>query len=115
MRVVDLRQGMDRSWEHQDLNGNCPDFERFVAAYPQTGNVRDRMILIDGVVHALHLTAKGDVSNFAARNFIEGSRPKIVALLEELASGDGAAVAEGARQRWEDAHRRYRSGSRSGD
>jgi hypothetical protein len=97
-----------RSWEHRDLNGNCPDFEAFVSAYPRAKTSRDRMILIDGVVHALHLSAKGEVSNFAARNFIEGSRPKIVALLEELAQGDGSAIAEGARRRWDEARQAYR-------
>src|SRR5579871_1501616 len=51
-----------RSWEHRDLNGNCPDFEAFVDAYPKAVTTRDRMLLIDTVVHALHRTAKGDVS-----------------------------------------------------
>ena len=88
-----------------------PDFERFVADFPSARTARDRMVLIDGVVHALHMTAKGDVSNFAARNFIKGSRPKIVALLEELALGDGSAIAEDARQRWEQARERYRQGA----
>lgn len=99
------------SWEHRGLNGNCPYFERFVTDFPRATSVRERMILIDGAVHALHMTAKGEVSNFAARNFIEGSRPRIVALLEELALGNGSAVAEGARQRWEEARRRYRAGT----
>jgi hypothetical protein len=39
--------------------------------------------------------------NVAARNFLEGSRPKIVALLEELADGPGSHVARGARKRWD--------------
>lgn len=98
------------SWEHQGLNGNCPYFERYVAEFPKATTPRDRMVLIDGAVHALHLTVKGEVSNFAARNFIEGSRPRIVALLEELALGDGSAIAEGARRRWEEARRTYREG-----
>jgi hypothetical protein len=37
--------------------------------------------------------------NFAARNFLEGSRPRIVALLEELAHGSGSHFAEVARER----------------
>jgi hypothetical protein len=35
------------------------------------------MVLIDETVHALHVTTpKGEPGNFAARNFLEGSRPK---------------------------------------
>ncbi len=102
-----------RSWEHRGLNGPCPDFKRFVDAWPAAGSARKRMLLIDGVVHALHVSAReGSHGNFAARNFLEGSRPKIVALLEELASGPGSHVAEGARQRWNAARDAYRSSRR---
>lgn len=105
-----------RSWEHRDLNGPCPEFEPFVDAWPNARTIRDRMLLIDGVVHALHVASRDDLpGNFAARNFLEGSRPKVVALLEELAHGPGSHVVEGARQRWSAARDVYRpaSGTRS--
>jgi hypothetical protein len=99
-----------KSWEHRDLNGLCPEFQRYVDTWPTTETVRDRMLLIDAVVHALHVASRDDApGNFAARNFLEGSRPKIVALLEELAHGPGSQVAEGARARWQAAQQNYRS------
>ena len=99
-----------KSWEHRDLNGNCPEFERFVAEYPRKRTVRDRMFLIDSVVHALHVSSRSDApGNFAARNFLEGSRPKIVALLDELAYGPGSQIAAGARERWQVARDAYRA------
>jgi hypothetical protein len=98
-----------KSWEHQGLNGNCEEFDHFVRSYPAATTASQRMILIDAAVHALHVSVRDDLpGNFAARNFLEGSRPKIVALLEELANGPGSAIAEGARQRWEAARKQHR-------
>jgi hypothetical protein len=68
------------------------------------------MLLVDTVVHALHFASRRDMpGNFAARNFLEGSRPKIVALLDELADGPGSHIADAARERWTAARDRYRS------
>jgi hypothetical protein len=101
------------SWEHRSLNGRCPEFDRFVAAWPTATGTRDRMLLIDAVVHGLHEASRDDLpGNFAARNFLEGSRPKIVALLEELAHGPGSDIAAATRARWRAAHAHYRSGRR---
>jgi hypothetical protein len=99
-----------KSWEHRDLNGNCPEFERYVDRWPKARTARDRMLLIDAAVHALHVSSRSDLpGNFAARNFLEGSRPKIVALLDELAHGPGSQVADGARERWKRAREQYRA------
>ena len=99
------------SWEHRGLNGHCPEFRAYVEQWPAARSARDRMLLIDAVVHALHVASRDDLpGNFAARNFLEGSRPKIVALLDELALGSGSHVAEGARQRWQSARAVYRGG-----
>jgi hypothetical protein len=98
-----------KSWEHRDLNGHCPEFVRFVDGWPGARALRDRMLLIDAVVHALHVSSRDDApGNFAARNFLEGSRPKIVALLDELALGPGSHVAAGARARYAAARESYR-------
>jgi ribosomal protein L37AE/L43A len=103
-------QAWHKSWEHRDLNGPCPEFQRYVDGWPAARSSRDRMLLVDMVVHALHVASRADVpGNFGARNFLEGSRPKIVALLDELAYGPGSHVAEGARARWQAARDQYRS------
>ena len=92
----------------RDLHGNCPAYAEFVERFPKAATPTERMMLIDGVIHELHLTVTGEPSNFAARNFIEGTRPKIVALLEELANGPGSTIAAGARARWAEARDRYK-------
>jgi hypothetical protein len=98
------------SWENRDLNGWCHEFQRFVDRWPSARSVGDRMVMIDTVVHALHVSSREDSpGNFAARNFLEGSRPKVVALLDELALGPGSRVADGARRRWSEAREVYRN------
>ena len=92
----------------RDLHGNCPAYVEYVERFPKATTPKQRMMMIDAVVHELHLTLQGEPSNFAARNFIEGTRPTIVALLEELANGPGSTVAEGARARFEAARQQYR-------
>ena len=102
-----------KSWEHRDLNGNCPEFQPFVDRWPNERTARGRMLLIDAVVHGLHVASRSDApGNFAARNFLEGSRPKIVALLDELANGPGSSIADGARARWMVARTAYRDAHR---
>lgn len=92
----------------RDLHGSCPAYVEYVERFPKVRTPKERMLLIDAVVHELHLTAAGDPSNFAARNFIEGSRPTILALLERLATGPGSTTATAARARWQAAVSRYR-------
>jgi len=97
-----------KSWEHRDLNGRCDEFEHYVNQWPTARTTSQRMLLVDAVVHALHVSSRRDSpGNFAARNFLEGSRPKIVALLDELADGPGSDVAVGARARWQAARDHY--------
>ncbi len=100
-----------KSWEHRDLNGvvsRVPALRRQVAGgeistRPHAPHRRSR-------ARAPRRVARRHPGNFAARNFLEGSRPKIVALLEELAYGPGSHIAEGARARWQEAQQHYRSG-----
>jgi hypothetical protein len=99
-----------QSKRKRDLHGMCPAYAEFVERWPSATSPKQRMMMIDAVVHELHVSTKDEPSNFAARNFIEGDRSKIVALLEELANGPGSTVAEGARARWNEARDRYRTG-----
>lgn len=100
-----------RSFEHRDLVGYTPEFEQFVDAYPAARTPHARMLLIDRVVHAIHqVMVKGGYGNFAARNILEGNRPKIAAVLESLAYGPASTVDVEARARWEETDDRYRAG-----
>jgi len=99
-----------RSWEHQDFNGHCDEFALYVERFPGTRSPQERMLLIDRLVHALHVAAaEGAIVNFAARNFLEGNRPRIAALLEQLAYGPRSTTDSDARARWHATRDRYRS------
>jgi hypothetical protein len=67
------------SFEHQDLLGMNArtTFAEFVAAYPRARGYRERMLLVDRLVHAVHRSG-----NWAARNLIEGRAAVVLARLD---------------------------------
>jgi ribosomal protein S27AE len=73
------------SWEHRDLHGRSPKFDDFLREFPRTRSTGDKLILVDRVVHALHVVVKGQAPHSAARNFLEGDRRRIAEVLDELA------------------------------
>lgn len=87
------------TWRHQDLLGGniLADAETFVENYPHAHTCPERMLLIDRLIHAFHWDAVQDKPNrSAANNFIQGSHPEVVNMLERLASTPDPA----AKQRW---------------
>jgi hypothetical protein len=70
------------SFEHQDLLGMnaLPAFIAFVADYPQAQGYRERMLLVDRLVHAVH-----GGGNPAVRNLVEGSPRNVLDRLDRLA------------------------------
>jgi hypothetical protein len=71
------------SFEHQDLLGSNArgEFAAFVDAYPAAHDYPRRMLLIDRLIHAVHVSG-----NFAARNLLEGRPSQTLAILDGLAS-----------------------------
>jgi hypothetical protein len=96
-----------KSWEHRGLNGHCPEFEVFVTRWPDVKEPNQQMMLIDRVVHALHVAAHGSIGNFAARNFLEGKRPRIAAILDQLAYGPASTIETETREQWAVANEIY--------
>jgi len=68
-------------------------FEAFVDSYPRARSPRERMVLIDSLLHEFHRSRKGE-SGPAAVNVIEGSRESIVAMLDDLFSSENRASRE---------------------
>jgi ribosomal protein L37AE/L43A len=70
------------SFEHQDLLGTnaLSDFMDFVDAFPRARSYRERMLLIDRLIHAVH--AGG---NPVVRNLVEGSPRDVLSRLDALA------------------------------
>ena len=72
------------SWRHRDLlgaNGRAA-FAAFVERFPGAADDRERMLLIDRLVHAVHTTG-----GLAARNLFEGRARRVLEQLDALARG----------------------------
>jgi hypothetical protein len=89
-----------RSWQHQDLIGvhAAEAFEHYVALYPLAQTAQQKMLLIDGLIHAFHQgIIEGSPHRSAANNLIEGSYRDVLAFLDALTYG--AESTPGLRER----------------
>lgn len=71
------------SFEHQDLFGvNALDvFERFISDYTAALSYVERMLAVDRLVHAIHVSG-----NTVMRNLVEGRPKEVLSVLDGLAS-----------------------------
>ena len=76
------------SYQHRDLwGGGFSDAMReFMTRWEHAGNPRQKMLLIDRLIHVWHWQFSGERSATrpAAPTFIEGSRKQVVEFLDEL-------------------------------
>lgn len=81
-----------KSYQGKQLHGGSgfPAFVQFHERWPAARTPRDKMLLIDGLIHALHVNLHKHVlfARPVAVNLIEGKVPDVTELLEELAYGD---------------------------
>ena len=89
--------------------GNAlPAFQTFVERYPRTTAPRERMLLIDQLIHAFHyalsrmpdgrLGRNPQPHASSASNLIEGSHDQVVAFLDSLTYSDASTAALQATQ-----------------
>lgn len=69
-------------------------FEVYHRAFPQAATARARMLCIDQLIHAFHVSVTA-VGRPAAANLIAGSLREVIHLLDSLASGEGSATGLG--------------------
>jgi hypothetical protein len=81
-----------------------PAFETFVAAWPRARTPRDKLLIIDALIHACHVSLQhGVASRPAAVNVIEGTMGELLRFLNDLAYTDrSTAGLEASRQQWRD-------------
>ena len=85
------------SWRHQDLHGGNAmyAFRTYVERYERASSPRERMLLIDRLIHAFHWSLRHNRPHGpAANNLIEGSHADVVAFLDRLADGEVQAQRE---------------------
>jgi hypothetical protein len=95
-----------KSYHRQQLHGGAatPAFEAFVASWPLARTPRDKLLAIDTLVHACHVSLQhGVASRPAAVNVIEGTMRELLRFLNELAYTDRSTPGlEANRQQWRD-------------
>jgi hypothetical protein len=80
------------SWRHQDLLGLAamPAVETYLRDYPRAASAQERMVCIDQLIHAFHISLRtGKAGRSFANNLIEGSHKQVVDLLDRLFARPG--------------------------
>jgi hypothetical protein len=75
------------SWRHRDLLGAAAvqPVDTFLGDYPRAASAQDRMLCIDQLIHAFHISLRdGQAGRSFANNLIEGSHKQVVELLDRL-------------------------------
>lgn len=92
-----------KSYQGKQLHGGSgfPQFLRFIDEWPTAWLPRDKMLVIDRMIHACHADWQGAMGRPAACNLIEGTLNELLPFLEELAYGDLSTPGVGEiHERW---------------
>jgi len=82
-----------QTWQHRELwGGNAvPVFQEFVRRFPTAAGAREKMLLIDQLVHGYHHDLRRLTDNRpAAANLIEGSLQQVITFLDRLTYGNAS-------------------------
>jgi len=94
---VTTREEWHDSWHHRDLLGVAalPAVESYLRDYPHAATAEKRMVCIDQLIHAFHVSLRdGEAGRSFANNLIEGSHKQVVELLDRLFSLPGGVNKE---------------------
>ena len=100
-----LWQTYQKSHKRRQLNpgGAVSAFTHFVQTYPKARQPKDKMLLIDGVIHAFHysLKAKPDLpTRPAGVNLINGKLRDVVEFLDELSGLNTSPAIQKNHRNW---------------
>ena len=80
------------SWRHRELHAGfgLPPLQAFAERYPLARTPRERMLMIDRLLHQFHTNLKAaKLGRPVAVNLIEGNIKQVRALLDSLTYGEG--------------------------
>jgi hypothetical protein len=78
--------------QHKQLSGAEPVlalFRSFIDGFSKARSGREKMVLIDQLIHGFHLSLLGEPTRTTGVNLIEGKYPEVVQFLNKLSYGDG--------------------------
>lgn len=81
-----------QSWRHKELMGAAAmqPVETYLHDYPMARTTEERMVCIDQLIHAFHISLQtGRFNRSFANNLIEGSHDQVVELLDKLFTKEG--------------------------
>jgi hypothetical protein len=79
-----------------------PAYRAFLAAYEQSRTARDKLLLIDRLIHAFHWETRQGPLRPAGTSLIEGSLADVVGFLDQLsASPDSTPSIGETKARWQ--------------
>jgi hypothetical protein len=99
------------SWRHRDLLAVAVKaaVQTYLHDYPLTRKAEERMVCIDQLIHAFHISLlSGQSGRSFANNLIEGSHEQVVDLLDRLAATPGGVDKEKWRAQVDEMWRRRR-------
>jgi predicted RNA-binding Zn-ribbon protein involved in translation (DUF1610 family) len=83
-----------QTWQNRQLwGGNAVEaFQEYVRCLPSANGPREKMILIDQLIHAHHVDLRRQTYNRpAAANLIEGGMKKVIEFLDSLSYGENSS------------------------
>jgi hypothetical protein len=82
--------------------GAMPAYRAFLAAYEVARTTRDKLLLVDRLIHAFHWEAREAPTRPVGTSLIEGSLEDVVRFLDRLTAGPGSTPGIGeTRARWQ--------------
>jgi hypothetical protein len=98
------------SWRHCDLlEAAMPAIEMYLYVYPLARRAEERMLCIDQLIHAFHISLRtGKVGRSFANNLIESSHDQVVEFLDRLSARSGGVDKNEWRNEIGDMYRRRR-------
>ena len=90
------------TYKRQTLNGygNQNELKEYLDKYPLTKSYREKMLLIDWLIHTFHGNLSLNPSRPTATNIIAGSNAEVANLIFSLAYGDGSVAAAKELEIW---------------
>jgi hypothetical protein len=101
------------SWRHRDLQGlaGMPAIETYLNDYPRADTTQEKMVCIDQLIHAFHISLRdGEAGRAFANNLIEGSHEQVVDLLDRLFALPGGVDKQAWRGQVTKMYKRRRGG-----
>jgi hypothetical protein len=78
------------TFQHKQLSGAEPvleQFRDFVKRFPAAGNLREKVLIIDSLIHGFHWSQKYGCTRPVAINLIEGKLLDVISFLDNLTYG----------------------------